>query len=299
MISFRYHLVTIVGVFLALGLGVLAGTTVVDQALVNGLRTQIQGSNERVEELKSRVGELERQDALVEEMLPALEADQLSGQEVILVSSEGGSEEAITEIRQTLTNSGAVLRAHLEVTNAVLAPDEAGALRKLVGLSAAQEVPAATATLLATRLSGGPDPVAEEDVLNQLLSGGFVVSRKPEITEADLPSVGGQGELVVVLGSRAPDPAVERFLVPFSTALVDDSVMVGAVEGALDLGRYVPMVREDPELDGRVVTVDNVDEAVGGYGLVLGLRDLIATGVGGDFGFKPGATALYPPRAPA
>ena len=37
MISFRYHLVTIVAVFLALGLGVLAGTTVLDQALVDRL----------------------------------------------------------------------------------------------------------------------------------------------------------------------------------------------------------------------------------------------------------------------
>src|SRR5207247_996737 len=48
VISFRYLVVTIVSIFLALGLGVLAGTTVVDQGLVKDLRNRTH-SAERAE----------------------------------------------------------------------------------------------------------------------------------------------------------------------------------------------------------------------------------------------------------
>ena len=48
LISWRYHLVSIVAVFLALGLGILVGTTVLDDSLVNSLRRrteELQGLN--------------------------------------------------------------------------------------------------------------------------------------------------------------------------------------------------------------------------------------------------------------
>jgi len=37
MINFRFHLVSLIAVFLALGLGILVGSTVVDQVIVDRL----------------------------------------------------------------------------------------------------------------------------------------------------------------------------------------------------------------------------------------------------------------------
>ena len=39
MINLRYHIVSIVAVFLALGIGVLMGSTIVDRAIVSTLRS--------------------------------------------------------------------------------------------------------------------------------------------------------------------------------------------------------------------------------------------------------------------
>ena len=41
MINFRFHLVSLIAVFLALGLGILVGSTVVDQGIVNRLDSEI------------------------------------------------------------------------------------------------------------------------------------------------------------------------------------------------------------------------------------------------------------------
>lgn len=41
MINFRFHLVSLIAVFLALGLGILVGSTVIDQGIVNRLDSEI------------------------------------------------------------------------------------------------------------------------------------------------------------------------------------------------------------------------------------------------------------------
>jgi len=41
MINFRFHLVSLIAVFLALGLGILVGPSVVDQVIVDRLQREI------------------------------------------------------------------------------------------------------------------------------------------------------------------------------------------------------------------------------------------------------------------
>ena len=58
MISFSYYLITIVAIFLALGLGVLAGSTVLDQGLVNSLQAQTNKLKTDLGDLRGRVNDL-------------------------------------------------------------------------------------------------------------------------------------------------------------------------------------------------------------------------------------------------
>ena len=55
---------------------------------------------------------------------------------------------------------------------------------------------------------------------------------------------------------------------------------------------YVSLVRADG-IDG-TVTVDDLDQSMGGAALVLGLEELLATGTGGAYGVKDGAEPLPP-----
>ncbi|MBM3494607.1 MAG: hypothetical protein FJX72_09880, partial [Armatimonadetes bacterium] len=45
--GFRYHVATIVGVFMALGLGMVIGSSYIQEALVERLRLQLTQLNER------------------------------------------------------------------------------------------------------------------------------------------------------------------------------------------------------------------------------------------------------------
>ena len=53
MINFRFHLVSLVAVFLALGLGILVGSTVVDQKIVDRLDSEINSVRKENSERKA------------------------------------------------------------------------------------------------------------------------------------------------------------------------------------------------------------------------------------------------------
>ena len=75
MINFRFHLVSLISVFLALTAGIVIGSTVVDPAVVDGLRNRIDAAEARADrisddnaELRSRAGDLtDELDALPEQ----------------------------------------------------------------------------------------------------------------------------------------------------------------------------------------------------------------------------------------
>ncbi len=301
MISFRYHLISIVAVFLALGLGVLAGTTVIDQQLVDGLRAQIEDANAKVGELREQAdataGAMERQARLIDDLVPSMEEGQLSGRELIIVASEDTDPAVLAEARGALAEAGAAVVAGFVVTPRMLTSEGRRELAEVVGLRDPGTVgaPEEAARVIAERLASGEASV-RDDVLHDLLSQGFLVpAGKEDIGASDLPLIGGAGQSVVVLGGRGEDPLVEPFLLPLTIDLVKDGAMVVVGESGARGDELVGLVRSNGEVEDQLVTVDNLDERVGGLALVLGLRDLLETARGGHFGFKPGASALYPP----
>ena len=55
MISFRYHVVTIVAVFVALAVGLLMGTAFLDQGLVSDLQNRTASLSNKVSQLQGEV----------------------------------------------------------------------------------------------------------------------------------------------------------------------------------------------------------------------------------------------------
>lgn len=58
MINFRYHVVSLVAVFLALAVGIVMGSTVIDRAIVDGLRNRIDTANKNTEEKRAENDQL-------------------------------------------------------------------------------------------------------------------------------------------------------------------------------------------------------------------------------------------------
>lgn len=304
MISLRQHVVTIVAIFLALALGVLAGSAFVQPRLIESLETRVDEQRTRITELQGRVGELSDQlaaeQAFNDAALPHLTQDRLTGLDVVVLAQEGVEDEVVAETRAALQEAGAtpvVLEAR-----ATLAPQDSdgrAALAEVLTVAdpEAEELSRIAAESLADRLASDerrdpPDP----GLLHMLLSDGYLASLDASISDETLATIGGPDQVVVVLaGGGAPDAAMtpEDFAIPLVERLAELGLPVAAGESAGTEVPFVPLLR-DGGADG-LVTVDDLDQSRGGAELVLGLERLLRSGLGGDYGAKGGAAPLPPP----
>jgi hypothetical protein len=309
VISWRYHLVSIVAVFLALGLGVLAGTTVLDQGLVNTLQDRTQRLQDDLGELRATVGDLQDRlgamSAFADQALPHLVESQLSDREIVIVTQDGVEDGSVDQAREALDLAGAVVLTTLSVRPEMAAEtaESRRALAELLGMPEStppEDLSATAADLLATRLSLEPDPIAEpgsEDLLGVLLSEGFVTASTPGLSDATLLDLGGRDQVVVTVGGGSEEiaPGPSSFLVPLVRSLADSGVVTAAGESLSVEVSYVERVRDEVDADGTpLVTVDDLDQAVGGAALVLGLQRASLEGIGGHYGVKAGASRLLP-----
>jgi Copper transport outer membrane protein, MctB len=322
VISFRYHLVTIVAVFLALALGVLAGTTVVKQTLVNSLRKGERQAEAQVADQQKQIGALNQ---FFGQALPWLTSGRLDGREVVVVTHDGSDPAALRGAQQALRSAGAQF-VTLTVTSLMDAPTASTRtqLDHILGISEATPrltVVSAAADALATRLAEGPlggvaggatptpsgspsatptagpspSPAGPADLLVAMVERGFV--RSPDTS--DISSVGGPGQLMVVVagGDRPPAVPIDTFVLPLVDGLAKDGSLVAGVESlATETHPFVPLLRQEPVpvSSDHLVTVDDVDQMAGRVALVLGLSRMVGGRTGGNYGTKPGAESILP-----
>jgi hypothetical protein len=311
VIPWRYHLVSIMAIFLALGLGVVVGTTVINPGLVKNLNNQTDGLKQDVRDLQKEKLDLESQlntmTAFGEQAMPYLVGDTLLGRRVVIVTEEGVDARAIAETRRALELSGAEILTTLTVRPS-MSGDTAATQRDLaalLGLSAttssdllASEAASSLAQRLATDLGG--DLSVRPDPLGEMLSQGFLISSAPDISDSTLKDIGGRGQMVVTVGGGTVDqlsPPSAMFMEPFVTELIAAGVVAGAGESVASDDGFVSDLRSsvDDSSLAPLVTVDNVDLPIGASAMVLGLRGALTTGTGGDYGVKDGLTRLLPP----
>jgi hypothetical protein len=296
--------VTIAAIFLALAIGLLGGSAFVQPALQEELQDRTDAAEARAAELRAEIDDLRAQIAglggFADAAQPYLTEGRLLGVPVVVVTQAGVEDEVLAETTEALASSGADILTTVAATGSLASEDPVvqGQLAEIVGVpdAAPEELSGLAASELAARLITPVPPPAEEDVLTQLLSGGFLapVGSAPDATT--LEELGSPGQVVVVLSGGQGDDlplAPQAFAVPLVEALAGLGGSVAAGESLPTRFPYVSLVRA-AGLDG-VVTVDDLDRPAGGSALVMGLDRLLATGEGGDYGVKDGAEPLPPP----
>lgn len=303
MISFRQHVVTIVAIFLALALGMLAGSAFIQPRLVDQLQSQVDDQLGEIADQRDEIAQLRdrltAEQAFNDAALPHLTEARLLGQDVVVISQAGTEDAAVSSTRDALEAAGAsvvVLAAR-----DTLAPEDVegqqalAELLELPGVSA-EDLPGRAAEVLADRLaSNEPREPEEPDLLRDLLTQGYLAPVDAGLSDAAVAEIGGPDQLVVVLaGGQGEDPLMppEAFAVPLVRRLAELGLPVAAGEATDTVVTFVPVLRAGGS-DG-VVTVDDVDESRGGAALVLGLERLLASGDGGDYGVEDGAVPLPP-----
>ncbi|HET8620792.1 MAG TPA: copper transporter [Acidimicrobiales bacterium] len=330
MINFRFHVVSLTAVLLALGVGLVLGTTFLDDALEEALKDQLSGLEESLDRARVRNGELQGEldrfsdesDELQAQLGERLYQGQLEGDAVLVVSTRGVDEELVEGVTSSLVQADADLVGVWWLTDRLALDDDAEVEDLSTALQQstddAERLERSLARQLADVAFGAADvgdeaseaeqpAPAEPPLLSRLREGGFVQYQLPEGAEGDVVRLPASGlRIVVVDGPGAQVPA-SQVLQPMLTELtVEGPVPVVAVqpeevrdeedEDAPAL--LVRIVRDDDTLSERLSTVDALDRVSGRVATVLATVDAIpGDPVIGHYGTGDGSSRLVPPAA--
>ena len=203
MIDFRYHLVSLIAVFLALALGIVLGSGPLREAIGDSVSGRTQELEQQVSELQGErdaaVADRDAADAALEAAGAGLVEGVLPGHRVAVVALGDVPDEVRAALDERLTQAGATVSAHVALTDAWYDPAQRSFRQGLVGflLDYLDPVPPAGAGLeaeLSQALVQGlvaADPAAPDQrtedasVLLELLSTGDtpLVSLEAPVTE--------------------------------------------------------------------------------------------------------------------
>jgi hypothetical protein len=132
MVNFRYHLVSLTAVFLALGVGLLLGTTFLDDALEDQLRSDLEElehdldrAGDRNSELRQQLDAFEEEAGGLDEQLGARLFDgQLLGQPVLVVAPRGIDEGLVERVTTALDQADADLMGTWWLTDRLVLDDD-------------------------------------------------------------------------------------------------------------------------------------------------------------------------------
>ncbi|MCG2808480.1 MAG: copper transporter [Coriobacteriia bacterium] len=275
MYNLRYHIASLVGVFLALSLGLLLGTVVAERGTLDDQRDSLINSLERdfaeLSESNTRLSaENESQAGFILGIVPALVDGSLEGKTVAVLSNSGRSDGTSAIQEAIKAGGGSVITLVMEMPG--------------LGMDDPK-----TAAAVAPYIDKGGDPVAE--VASALASEWTTVGPRP-VTNALVKS----GALRA--SELLPEVAVESIVFtanwegkPDAMAveigrgiLVKGGRAVGAQATSLDTGVAAAA------LDRGLNAVDQMGTPQGAYSLVW----ILAGRASGYYGLGSGAQAAYP-----
>ena len=320
MISLRYHIVSLVAVFLALALGIVVGSTVLQEGTVSVLRA----TSERVRQESDRNSrenvalkqEQARQQSFGAAVLPELVQGRLKGRPVVLVDTDKVDGGLRDTVRKALEDAGAEIDGQITFSDQHLtlaAEADRRAVGQLLGADAgaADVLRGTLVKRLADRLitsSAIPqeDGQRPSDLLTGLQDADFLADLKlSQPITAGTDPFPRQGSSFVLLGPSAAAAATavapDAFLVPLADQVSARATGAGAVAGAEaaavpDASSWVVALRNNRSVSRRVSGIDSADAPYGQLSLVQALQTSLQQGPPGQYGIKGGARALFPDR---
>lgn len=315
VIDFRYHLVSIIAIFLALALGIVFGTTALNGNIVdnlrssnNGLIKEKRGLETSVRDLRNQVG---RRDEFTKAMAASLVAGRLPDERVLFVATPDASADTLKELQDIVARSGALSTGVLRLRGDLLDPTKSQVVDDVVarvapaGLSLPEGTPtdrAAVQLAAALTARGGTDGLSDD--ASAKVIGGYsaadLVQFQPPAEPNDDPAT-----LVVLVTAGGPgeplDEAAQleqRGVLTLARALDtrSDGVVVAGPVASAEAGGLIEAVRADSDLRERVSTVDVADAPYGQVAVILALDEQDAGGAG-RYGQGPGSEAAAPTPA--
>lgn len=327
MIDFRYHLVSLISVFLALAVGIVLGAGPLKEAIGDTLTGEVDQLRARAADLRaeldqSNVALVQGEDAF-DSVAPDLLEGILANRRIAVVEMGGTAGPVLEQVSERIVQAGATVTGTVRVTQEWTDTGRRTYRQTLAGtlveyLDPAPSTAAGTATELAEALaqalttSAADNPDARSDdavVVLQLLAEAGLVDVAGEILEpadAIVLVVGPTADIADQATHATPgaEPTAEDLAqrqesvaAAMEIAVAAQARSGGAVVAGHELveGGVLRALRDDARTSSRVSTVTSVHTLVGQVSVPLALADQISGEIG-HYGSDPDATAAVPPR---
>ncbi|MFG1780672.1 copper transporter [Micromonospora sp. NPDC049051] len=312
MINFRYHVVSLTAVFLALAIGLVVGTAALNGPVADSLKENVNGLRKDNQLMRQAVQNMEKELELEEEFAAQIAEvvlpGKLTGKRVLVFSLPTGRDHTEGVVKM-LQLAGAQVTGRIDLQDKFINPDNNNNLLELA-VDAARPTSAPTAglpgnghgvetstALLASVLldrAPGATPVSEADrraVLAAYTNANYLTTQGDRITAAAEAVVVVSGQPYVDKDSAKKDESVLKVAEQFDQA----GTLVVAGNGSAG-GNLVAAVRSDPVLVQTISTVDNANTNQGQLVTALALVQQVTEKKAGQYGVADNATLL--PRLP-
>ena len=319
MINLRYHIVSIVAVFLALGLGIVMGSTVIDRVTVDALNAKLDDVQRSVGAIRVENGRLADQVQQGQDFAVTTRDQLLRGHlrniPVMVVAVAGVDRRPVDELRQALISAQATMQGTIWFTSKMRLASDSDVRALATALDLPVDRPEVVRRQALAKVAEAREAAAAEgSPLAALQSAGFLTYESPPTTTSttgaqasppgtapsnlsELPMANTRYLVVSGAGAEVGDDVVA---VPLVQAYGQASSRVVAAESGVDTqgGRavFVGLLRGDIA-SGRLSTVDNLESPMGQTAAVLALEDLGVPRFG-HYGVGPGAQRILPAQIP-
>ncbi|GAA1842658.1 copper transporter [Brevibacterium marinum] len=313
MIDFRYHLVSLVSVFLALAVGIVLGAGPLKEPIGESLQSQVDALRADRDDLRVKIdaasGNIDKQNDFVTAAAPELIGDSLKNEDVSIIGAPQSDPEQVEEVTNRIKEAGGKIGGDVSFVDGTLALTDAAdflsTLRDLVPSLPADDSTALRAALVialtgeASMLEGGQSRDAAEkkssDIFDAFVDAGRLRTDTDHKPTSLFVVIDNENSTLADETEPSPEASDDKgnrtLITDFINSLTSESksVVVAGDAGSAQNG-LVSVLRTEKS---RASTVDGLGL---GAGAVITVRALAAgeAGIHGHYGFSDDAEEIMP-----
>ena len=314
MIDFRYHVVSLVAVLIALATGILLGSSVLSGPLYDNLNKTTDQLRQERDQLRGDISDLQRDKnyaaKFTETLAPTAVSQRLTAERVVIVALPGAQKGTLQQVSNIVETAGAKVTGQIGITDAYADADKERVLDDLVNQlrPTTVDLPQDTSTydraaieiasLVMTKETAqadAPPTGADGGVLPGLKAGGFVTTKGHPDNKATL---------AVLVAGPAPKASdgIDRANGAYLTLAREldtrgKAVVLGGPESSAGDRGVVNALRSNDELASSVSSVDTADTIYGQIAVVYALQAETNGQPPGQYGISGTTDGPLPPQA--
>jgi hypothetical protein len=307
VIDFRYHIVSIVAIFFALGAGVVLGAGPLKGTGSELVQSQAEKDRQQLADARAELVQVKALDKYRDDYVAKVTAGvtdgKLTGKKIAIVTMPGSDNDMLNGVQDGLEQAGGQVNTKVALDAKLFDPGQRQLVESLVTqlVTADIQYPADSTTYeragmllargIAAKEEGKPADADSTKVLSGLTSSKLLSLKPSQIKD--------RASLIVVLAPKPPTPAPDNATysdaIDFSSGLDQGSggVVVGGMPESAQGGGLIKALRSDSEATKIVSSVDVADLPSGQATVVFALVEQ-ASGKAGQYGAVDAKNGVAP-----